>query len=233
VAASVIVQWIAFTQAQAGAQGNLSSPIKLFLSAASAFWNQEVTQQNAGFSRDRETRPTSGPTKPSPKPPGLGSVLARNIRTMEMRRDHEEVTATLEERIAEAITRFTGSMRFIYLHLLLFGFWVIFNLGLVPGVPQFDPSFVILAMVASVEAIFLSTFILISQNRMAAAADKRADLDLQINLLSEHEVTKLIALVSSIADQMGVKTEVDPEVNELKQDVAPEAVLDEIEERKR
>jgi hypothetical protein len=65
------------------------------------------------------------------------------------------------------------------------------------------------------------------------AADKRADLDLQINLLSEHEVTKLIALVSSIADRMGVKTEVDPEVDELKQDVGPEAVLDEIEERKR
>jgi uncharacterized membrane protein len=161
----------------------------------------------------------------------LGSVLARNIRTMEMRRDREEVTATLEVRVADAITHFTGSMRFVYLHLALFGLWVIFNLG--PSVPQFDPSFVILAMVASVEAIFLSTFILISQNRMAAAADKRADLDLQINLLSEHEVTKLIALVSSIADRMGVKTEVDPEVDELKQDVAPEAVLDEIEERKR
>jgi uncharacterized membrane protein len=163
----------------------------------------------------------------------LGSVLARNIRTMEKRRDREEVTATLEVRVADAITHFTGSMRFVYLHLALFGLWVIFNLGLIPSVPQFDPSFVILAMVASVEAIFLSTFILISQNRMAAAADKRADLDLQINLLSEHEVTKLIALVSSIADRMGVKTEVDPEVDELKQDVAPEAVLDEIEERKR
>ena len=152
---------------------------------------------------------------------------------MEMRRDREEVTATLEVRVADAITHFTGSMRFVYLHLALFGLWVIFNLGLIPSVPQFDPSFVILAMVASVEAIFLSTFILISQDRMAAAADKRADLDLQINLLSEHEVTKLIALVSSIADRMGVKTEVDPEVDELKQDVAPEAVLDEIEERKR
>jgi uncharacterized membrane protein len=67
-------------------------------------------------------------------------------------------------------------------------------------------------MVASVEAIFLSTFILISQNRMAAAADKRADLDLQINLLAEHEVTKLIALVSSIADRTGVGIEVDAEV---------------------
>jgi uncharacterized membrane protein len=152
---------------------------------------------------------------------------------MERRRDRDEVTATLEARVADAITSFTGSMRFVYLHLVLFGLWILVSLGVVPGLPQFDPSFVILAMFASVEAIFLSTFVLISQNRMAAAADKRADLDLQINLLSEHEITKLIALVSSIADRMGVKTEVDPEVDELKQDVAPEAVLDEIEERKR
>jgi len=100
---------------------------------------------------------------------------------MERRRDRENVTATLEVRVADAITGFTGSMRFVYLHLVLFGLWILVNLGLVPGAPEFDPSFVILAMVASVEAIFLSTFILISQNRMAAAADKRADLDLQKN----------------------------------------------------
>lgn len=184
-------------------------------------------------SKERNLHPISGPTRPSPKPPGLASVLARNIHTMEKRRDREESSATFEERIAEAITRFTGSMRFVYLHLILFGLWIIGNLGVVPGVPQFDPSFVMLAMVASVEAIFLSTFILISQNRMTAAADKRADLDLQINLLAEHEVTKLVALVSALADRMGIKTEVDPEVEELKQDVAPEAVLDEIEARKR
>src|SRR5712675_470436 len=137
---------------------------------------------------------------------------------LEERRAREEATATLEERVAGAITRFSGTMRFVYVHIVVYGFWILANLGLVPGVPQFDPSFVILAMVASVEAIFLSTFILISQNRMAAAADKRAGLDLQINLLSEHEVTKLIALVSSIADRMGVKTEVDLEGDELKQD---------------
>ena len=106
------------------------------------------------------------------------------------------------------------------------------HLGVVPGVPKFDPSFVILAMVASVEAIFLSTFILITQNRMSAAADKRAELDLQISLLAEHEVTKLAALLSAIADRLGVETDVDAEVDELKQDVAPEAVLDEIEERR-
>jgi uncharacterized membrane protein len=77
-------------------------------------------------------------------------------------------------------------MRFVYLHVVLFGVWLLVNLGVVPGVPRFDPSFVVLAMVASVEAIFLSTFVLIMQNRMAATADKRADLDLHISLLTEH-----------------------------------------------
>lgn len=158
-------------------------------------------------------------------------MLARNIRLMQERRGREEATATFEEQLADAITRFTGSMRFVYLHLVLFGLWIIVNLGAVPFVPRFDPSFVILAMVASVEAIFLSTFILISQNRMTATAKKRAELDLQINLLAEHEVTKLVALLSAVADRMGVKTEIDPEVDELKEDVAPEAVLDEIEDR--
>lgn len=177
-------------------------------------------------------RSRSSPTKPSPKPPGLGSVLARNIRTLQERRQREEATATLEERIAGAISRFSGTMRFVYVHVVAYGFWILANLGLVPGVPEFDPSFVILAMVASVEAIFLSTFILITQNRMSAAADRRAELDLQIGLLAEHEVTKLAALLSAVAERLGVQTEVDAEVEELKEDVAPEVVLDEIEERR-
>lgn len=151
---------------------------------------------------------------------------------MEERRDRDEAAASFEERVADAITRFTGSMRFVYLHVVLFGLWIIVNLGIVRGIPKFDPSFVILAMAASVEAIFLSTFILISQNRMTAAAEKRAELDLQINLLAEHEVTKLVAMVSAVAARLDVRTEVDDEVNELKEDVAPETVLDEIEERK-
>jgi uncharacterized membrane protein len=103
------------------------------------------------------------------------------------------------------------------------------NLGWVAGVPAWDHSFVVLAMIASVEAIFLSTFVLISQNRMAAAADKRADLDLQISLLAEHEVTRLVTLVSGIADRMGVRTEADADLEEITRDVAPEAVLDELE----
>jgi uncharacterized membrane protein len=151
---------------------------------------------------------------------------------LQERRAREDAAATFEERIAGAITRFSGTMRFVYLHIVVYGFWILANLGVIPGVPQFDPSFVTLAMVASVEAIFLSTFILITQNRMSGAADKRAELDLQIGLLAEHEVTRLVALLSAIADRLGIETEIDDEVEELKEDVAPERVLDEIEERR-
>jgi uncharacterized membrane protein len=99
------------------------------------------------------------------------------------------------------------------------------NLPKMP-LPKFDPTFVVLAMVASVEAIFLSTFVLITQNRMAREADRRADLDLQISLLSEHEVTRLITLVKAIAERLEVEASKNPELPELQQDVAPETVLD-------
>ena len=176
-----------------------------------------------------EQRP---PVVPPPRPTGLSSVLERNIHALNQRRKHEDARATAQEKLAEAITRFTGSMVFVYIHVAFFGFWIVANLGWVPGVPKWDESFVILAMWASVEAIFLSTFVLISQNRMQAAADKRADLDLQISLLAEHEVTRVVTLVAAIAERMGVRTEADHELHEIKRDVAPEAVLDEIEATK-
>src|SRR5687768_15016120 len=120
-------------------------------------------------------------------------------------------------------------MVFVYIHLIGFGAWIIVNLGWTP-LPTFDPTFVVLAMFASVEAIFLSTFVLISQNRMAEAAEKRANLDLQISLLAEHEVTRLITLVGEIADRMGIDQARNPELSELKRDVAPEKVLDTMEQ---
>jgi len=174
-----------------------------------------------------------GLTAPTPKPPGLSSVLARNIETLKQRRTEEEQEASLQVRMADAITRFTGSMLFVYIHLAVFGFWIVANLGWVPGVPKWDESFVILAMEASVEAIFLSTFVLISQNRMQATADKRADLDLQISLLAEHEITKLATLVTAMAERMDVRIEDDEELDEIQQNVAPEAVMDEIEATER
>jgi uncharacterized membrane protein len=161
--------------------------------------------------------------------PGLTPVLERNIQTLCRRRAAEAAAASWQDRMADAVTRFTGSMPFVYLHLVFFGCWIIGNLGWIPGIRPWDETFVVLAMIASVEAIFLSTFVLITQNRMAGAADKRADLDLQISLLAEHEISKLAVLTSAIANHLGVKSNIEPDVADAKQEVAPDKVLDKIE----
>ena len=160
----------------------------------------------------------------------LNSALRRNIDALRRRRTSEEERAALDQKLARVVTRFAGSMRFVTVHAILYGGWIVANLGWIPGVPPWDPSFVVLAMIASVEAIFLSTFILITQNRMAAAADQRAELDLQVSLLAEAEITKLVELVAMIAERMDLPTSEQHEIDEMKQRVAPEAVLDAIEE---
>jgi uncharacterized membrane protein len=162
----------------------------------------------------------------------MNQVLARNIRTLLEKRRAEESKASVEQKMADSITRFTGSMPFVYLHAPFFGFWIVINLGWLAGcgLRPFDPT-VVLAMIASVEAIFLSTFILIFQNRMNAMSERRADLDLHISLLAEHEITKILQLASQLAEQVGVLETNSPELAELKRDMAPEKVLDKIQER--
>src|SRR5688572_29555220 len=105
------------------------------------------------------------PCNQNPEPnPQMARIVERNIRALLTRRQQEERTKSTENRLADAITRFTGSMIFVYIHLAIFGTWICWNLGWL-GLKPFDPTFVVLAMEASVEAIFLSTFVLISQNR--------------------------------------------------------------------
>lgn len=156
----------------------------------------------------------------------MAGVLRRNIEALRDRRREAHRRARFSDKIAGRITDFAGSMSFAALHLLVFGAWIGSNLA---GPPQirFDPTLVALAMAASVEAIFLSTFVLISQNRMAAIQEERAELDLQINLLTEHEVTRLIDLVSRVAERLEVDAQ-DQDLDELRREVAPEAVLDRI-----
>ncbi|WP_437731814.1 DUF1003 domain-containing protein [Sorangium sp. So ce1335] len=176
--------------------------------------------------------------RPAPVEPGqegpdrseVEGVVRRNIQALlEVRREQER-TKSFQEALADKITGFTGSMTFVFLHAAFFGGWLVVNTGVVPFIKPFDPfPFVMLAMIASVEAIFLSTFVLISQNRMQALADKRADLDLHVNLLAEHEVTRLVELVDGISRHLQVPRRTDPHLEELKKDVHPEMVLEEIE----
>ena len=170
------------------------------------------------------------PAKPHPEDyPQMAKIVERNIAALFNRRKDEEERKTREERIADRITKFAGSMLFVYLHLTLFGIWIIWNIGWL-GLKPFDPSFVVLAMFASVEAIFLSTFVLISQNRMNIQADKRAELNLHVSLLSEHEVTRLITMMTAVAKKLEVDISYeDSEIDELSKDVHPERVIETME----
>lgn len=164
------------------------------------------------------------------RPAAVAPVLDRNIRRLVERQRQTARRQGVSIRLSRHITRFVGSMTFVYVHLAVFGSWIVVNLGVTP-IPEFDPTFVVLAMVASVEAIFLSTFVLIAQNQMAAMAERNADLDLQISLLAEHEVTRLMTLMVAIARKLGVDDLPEEELHALQQDVDPDAVLDHIERR--
>jgi uncharacterized membrane protein len=114
---------------------------------------------------------------------------------------------TAGERISEVIARFCGSMTFVWIHVAWFGTWIMLNsvLGF-----RFDPfPFTFLTLVVSLEAIFLSTFILIAQNQETRMTERRNQLDLQINLLAEKENTKMIELMAAIAEKVGVPVEDD------------------------
>jgi uncharacterized membrane protein len=165
-----------------------------------------------------------------PAATNLGGTLRENIAALSERESEENAQAPLSERLARAITAFSGSMTFVALHLAIVVVWIAINSGWFPG-PRFDPTFVILASAASVEAIFLSTFVLISQNRMAAMADRRANLDLHISLLSEHELTRLAELLHRVAERLDVPVD-GAELSEIEQDVVAGEVLDEIDQHK-
>jgi uncharacterized membrane protein len=109
------------------------------------------------------------------------------------------------ERLGDVITRLLGSTIFLIIHLVWFGLWVLAGWNLVPGLPAFDPfPFAFLTLVVSLEAIFLSIFVLISQNHMSRMADRRAHLDLQVNMLAEQEITTILKLVREIRTHLGI-----------------------------
>jgi Protein of unknown function (DUF1003) len=134
----------------------------------------------------------------------MNRVLINNIQTLLAKREAEERQAGLQQRVADRITRFVGGVGFVYLHLSIFGAWIAINLKWT-GLPPFDPSFVVLAMAASVEAIFLSTFrshFAESLKRVIGASRRPR---LQIRLLVEHEVTRILQVTRAVAECTGIE----------------------------
>jgi uncharacterized membrane protein len=162
--------------------------------------------------------------------PELADVVERNIEAIEEHRQQAEEARTFQERFADFITRFAGSVPFVYFHILWFAIWVLVNLGI--GWQAFDPyPFGLLTTIVSLEAIFLSTFVLVSQNRQAEIAERRAELDLQIDLLAEYEVTRILTMIDSIAKRLNIEKLDGEELEDLEKDVKPEAVLEELDSK--
>lgn len=124
----------------------------------------------------------------------------------------------LSERIADKLTLAFGSMAFLILNIVWFVVWITINVGLIPGIEPFDPfPFSFLTMVVSLEAIALAIIVLMSQNRAAKIADLREEVDLEIDRMAEAELTKVLQLVSLIAERQGHDLSGDHELQEMVQ----------------
>ena len=160
--------------------------------------------------------------------PALSRVIEHNIRTIIHLRTKAAHERGLQSRIADAITSFSGRMIFAYVHILWFGLWILLKTGRF-GVRVFDPfPYGLLTMVVSLEAIFLSTFVLISQNRLSEESERRADLDLHIGLLTEHELTRVLQMLDVIQDKLGIVDHENSDLADLEMETKPEDVLAEI-----
>lgn len=155
-------------------------------------------------------------------------VLERNVNALIERRKSEILKRSASDRIIDGINTFAGSMWSVFFHALFFVGWIAWNKGWL-GLLPFDRRLTDLATVASIEAIFLTSFVLIGQKRINKQADKWAELDLHIGLLTEHEVTRTLNLVKAIAKKMNLKEAEDEEIEELSKDIHPGNVLDVIE----
>ncbi len=181
-----------------------------------------------------ETKSSTAKSKPNRQSNSIeGSVDDLTQRNVELIRQLEESAKqgrTRSDLVAEAIANFCGSMTFVWVHVVWFGAWIVINIA--PGIHHLDPfPFTFLTLVVSLEAIFLSTFILISQNHDTQISERRNHLDLQINLLSEQENTRMIAMLQAIAAKVGAEFTSDPHLQALAEETEPEKLMQQIESR--
>ena len=154
--------------------------------------------------------------------------VARNIEEIVRLEGRERLTMGRSDHFADFMTKFGGSMAFVWLHVAWFGVWIVLN---VVGVLTFDEfPFGLLTMIVSLEAIFLSAFVLISENRQAQQSDRRAKVDFQVNLISEQEITKVISLVAEIHEYLGLSGEHDEELAHMQGKTSVEHLTDAVDQ---
>ncbi len=155
----------------------------------------------------------------------LINVQREKIKSFKAKMDAKR---NLSDKIADFLTESFGTVFFLGINVLWFALWIFLNTGLVPGIPVFDPfPFGLLTMIVSLEAIFLAIIVLITQNRAAHVEDLREEIDLQINVRTEEEVTKILIILDQIHDHLGLPPEDDAELIMMKK----KTDLSEIEEK--
>ncbi len=141
---------------------------------------------------------------------------------------------TAGEKLADLFTQFFGTVWFLYVNIIFFIVWIGWNMGGIPGVPVFDPfPFSFLTMCVSLEAIFLSIIVLISQNRASTMADLRQELDLRVNIRAEEEITRIVSMLDEIHDHLGLDPQDDDELKEMKKKTDIRKLRDDIARERR
>ena len=162
--------------------------------------------------------------------PRVASAAIENIHAIVRLEEEFLNERSIWDRIADLVAAFSGSIVFVLLHIALFIAWFLINLGIIPGIRPFDPyPFILLAMVVSCEAVLLSTFVLMKQNRMSRKAEQRDQLHLQVALLAEKELTKLLQGQRRISEHLGVaEVALDEETRELSENTAVDSLAREL-----
>jgi uncharacterized membrane protein len=140
---------------------------------------------------------------------------------------------SVSERLVDTVGAFVGSLTFVVLHLALVAAWVVINTGRIPGVKPFDPwPFSLLGVIVAVEAVVLSSFIIMRQNRMMRRGEQRDHLNLQVDLLAEKEITALLQMARALCGHMGLQSiAADKDIRELSQNTSIESLHQKLEER--
>jgi len=154
--------------------------------------------------------------------------IATTVEEVVRLENRDQSAMGFSDQIASKITAFSGSMLYVWLHVAWFSIWILVNVSVIVFEPFDSYPFGLLTMIVSLEAIFLSTFVLITQNRQAIAADRRAKVDLQVNMIAEREITKLIEMVKGIHDHLGMDASQDQEIEEMKEHTRVEKLADAI-----
>jgi len=158
-------------------------------------------------------------------------LVHRNVEAITRIEQAFHENRSRSDRISDAVASFCGSPKFVYIHCAIFACWLIWNgahfalIGL-----KFDPPpFNLLNLAVSLEAMFLSAFILTSQNRQQRAADQRNHLDLQINMLAEQESSQMLIMMKQVMDHLGIEGNTD-ETDALQEITDPERLAEHIQE---